>query len=149
MSAFTRASDFKARESGALPAGLLAHPKTTDAVPTCLKTRANEGAGDYAAVVAVLSAKWRVITCRDRLQWILQRREGVTAGAPRWANVSHCPTRDTLLCCVVEHVLGQPAACGDSCQLARTHALLRRHGAAVSETALDALRALPERIRQL
>jgi hypothetical protein len=33
-----------------------------------------ETADDYSGIVAILNPEWRVIECRDRLQWILQHR---------------------------------------------------------------------------
>lgn len=33
-----------------------------------------ESADDYHRVVAVLNDRWRVIECRDGIQWVLQRR---------------------------------------------------------------------------
>ena len=41
---------------------------------------------------------WRVIVCRDAIQWILQRqtRKGSPDGA-RWEAVSYCATRDALM----------------------------------------------------
>jgi hypothetical protein len=41
---------------------------------------------------------WRVIVCKDGIQWILQRatRSGSTDGA-RWEAVSFCTTRAALL----------------------------------------------------
>ena len=37
----------------------------------------------YSGVIAVLTSRWRVITCRNGIQWILQRREGLHGGAWR------------------------------------------------------------------
>ncbi len=56
-----------------------------------------ESDDNYARIVARLDDDWRVITCRDRLQWILQRRDGVRAGRARWAGVGYCRTRKALL----------------------------------------------------
>jgi hypothetical protein len=35
---------------------------------------ASETADDYDRIVARIGSDWRIIECRDRLQWILQRR---------------------------------------------------------------------------
>jgi hypothetical protein len=71
-----------------------------DAVPTTAhgrKKRRSEEADDYADVVSNLSSTWRVIRCRDAIQWILQRRTG-----GRWRAQSYCTTREALLRCVRE-----------------------------------------------
>ncbi len=51
----------------------------------------------YRAVVTMLSEKWRVITCRDGEQWIIQRRDGARNGRPRWTGVHYCVTKSALL----------------------------------------------------
>ncbi len=35
----------------------------------------------YSDVIATLGPRWRVIACREGLQWILQRHQGKTPGA--------------------------------------------------------------------
>ena len=56
-----------------------------------------ETADSYAAVVAQLNDQWRVIECRDGIQWILQRRDGQRAGQPRWMGVRYFRTREALI----------------------------------------------------
>lgn len=56
-----------------------------------------ETASDYSAVVAVLNDRWRVIACRNRIQWILQRRDASRAGATRWTGDSYFRTREALI----------------------------------------------------
>jgi hypothetical protein len=117
----------------------------TDAAPTKLKTRLREESDGYPGIVAVLTNRWRVIVCRDGLQWILQRRKAV-AGDPIWQGRSYCTTRVALLRCVVENVIGVPAAAGDAQQLARLHGTLCDHAREFEPGALDTLLDLPERI---
>lgn len=38
---------------------------------------------------------YRVIVCKDGIQWIIQRQKGGPEG--RWRSVSYCVTRKTLL----------------------------------------------------
>jgi hypothetical protein len=71
-----------------------------------------ESDDSYPATVAVLNRGWRVIECRDGIQWILQRRnraENVARHA--WRGRSYCRTREALIRCCDEHA-GQidPAA---------------------------------------
>ena len=49
----------------------------------------------YRNVVAQLAPRWRVIVCRDGIQWILQRKEA-SHGGP-WRGVSYNTNRDGLL----------------------------------------------------
>ena len=75
----------------------------------------------YRNVVAQLTTRWRVVVCRDGIQWILQRKEA-SHGGP-WRGVSYHTNRDGLL-----------RACG-SLEVA-------------SRGALEALKALPEFISE-
>jgi hypothetical protein len=66
---------------------------------------------NYPAVV-YLSDKARVIECRDRIQWIVQRRRSVCPDS--WRGISFCRTKEALLRC---------ADCADLGALARLRAL--------------------------
>jgi hypothetical protein len=68
---------------------------------------------DAWPVVARLNAGWRVIACRDGVQWILQRR-----GSPEkprrddWRGRSYCQTSEALIRCAREHAGEiEPTAC--------------------------------------
>ena len=76
----------------------------------------------YKGVVTQLTTRWRVIICKDGIQWILQRKEA-SHGGP-WRGVSYHTNRDGLL-----------RACG-SLEMA-------------SSGALEALAALPDYASQL
>lgn len=76
----------------------------------------------YAGVVAVLNDRWRVIVCRDNLQWILQRRDGERRGGTRWAGRSYCRTRHALI------------------------RVCREHAGEIHAVALTILQTLPERL---
>ena len=77
----------------------------------------------YRAVVAVLNDRWRVIECRDGIQWILQRQDAARSlhGAP-WRGRSYCRTRAALIRDV------------------------GRHAGEISPAAMAILEALPERL---
>lgn len=66
----------------------------------------------YFGIVARLNHCWRVIRCRDGLQWILQRRErDLGPDGARWEGRSYCTTRDGLR----RSIRAQIAACdGDA-----------------------------------
>ena|SRR5258708_27628378 len=83
-----------------------------------------ETADDYPGFVAQLNPDWRVVECRDRIQWILQRR-----GSPKkartddWRGRSYCQTSEALIRCA------------------------REYAGAVDDTAAAILAALPARIK--
>ena len=76
----------------------------------------------YKGVVAQLTPRWRVIVCKDEMQWIVQQKEA-SHGGP-WRGVSYHTNRDGLL-----------RTCG-SLEMA-------------SRSALEALEALPDYASQL
>jgi len=51
-----------------------------------------EGDDDYGRVVARLGTTYRVIACRDDLQWIVQERMG-----NRWRSLHYCTSREGVL----------------------------------------------------
>ena len=57
----------------------------------------NESSDGYSRVVAILNGKWRVIECRDRVQWILQSRDSPKPEAGLWRGRSYCRTKEALL----------------------------------------------------
>lgn len=68
-------------------------------VPPCVLVANNshrESDDAYGAIVARLNAGWRVIECRDGIQWILQRLDGERHGRARWTGRSYCRTREAL-----------------------------------------------------
>jgi hypothetical protein len=47
-----------------------------------------------------LNAGWRVIVCRDGIQWVLQARNGTaTVSSSDWRGRSYCRTREALIRC--------------------------------------------------
>lgn len=56
----------------------------------------HETADGYGNVVAVPCDGWRVIVCKDDLQWIVQRRKNGGADRP-WRAVGYCRTRKALV----------------------------------------------------
>jgi hypothetical protein len=57
----------------------------------------NESSDGSGRVVAILNPKWRVIECRDQIQWILQSRESVKSEPGLWRGRSYCRTKEALL----------------------------------------------------
>lgn len=54
-----------------------------------------ETADTYWRITVILSASWRIIECRDSIQWILQRRKKGGAERP-WRAVGYFRTRKAL-----------------------------------------------------
>lgn len=61
-----------------------------------------EEGNEYPFTLAVLSDDWRLIECRDRIQWILQWRSGMDQGEPRWRGRHYCRTKAGLQRCIRE-----------------------------------------------
>tara|TARA_R100000789_G_scaffold18503_1_gene21325 strand:- start:1077 stop:1499 length:423 start_codon:yes stop_codon:yes gene_type:complete len=56
----------------------------------------NERDDHYRSVVCQIDG-WRVIVCRDGIQWIIQRRRRAGRRQVEWKGRSYCTTRDTLI----------------------------------------------------
>jgi hypothetical protein len=54
-----------------------------------------ESTDSYDDVIIQLAPRWRVITCREQTQWIVQKKEASHAGP--WRGVSYHTCRDSLL----------------------------------------------------
>lgn len=74
---------------------------TKSAIPAsrraCGPGSAKESADTYRGVIAKLNTCWRVIVCRDGIQWILQRRDGQRRGEARWTGWRYFRTRHAVL----------------------------------------------------
>ena len=86
---------------------------------------------NYAKVIAQLAPRWRVIICKDGIQWILQKRSVPFPNTGTWAGKSYSTTRDALI-----------AACSDRGLLSEPH--LRR---ALDDLPSDARTFIAERSR--
>jgi hypothetical protein len=71
-------------------------PNTAPARPNFSRKESDDG---YQPVVAHLAPRWRVIVCRDAIQWILQHRVSATETPTRadWRGKSYLRTRDGLI----------------------------------------------------
>jgi hypothetical protein len=65
------------------------------------RRRLAESADDYPNVVVVLNEGWRLIACRDGIQWILQyrnrRNKAQTVARDGWRGRSYCRTKEALI----------------------------------------------------
>lgn len=75
-----------------------AGPWLKSPVPRLSVAQGPEESDGYPRIVVRLNPQWRVIACRDGLQWILQKRRGLKHGRPRWANRYFFRTRAGLVC---------------------------------------------------
>ena len=51
----------------------------------------------YAKVIVQLGPRWRIITCKHGIQWILQKRSVAPQNTGTWAGKSYATTRDGLI----------------------------------------------------
>ena len=51
----------------------------------------------FCQVVVQLAPRWRVIVCKDYLQWIIQKRTAEPLHAGVWRGVSYPTTRNSLI----------------------------------------------------
>ena len=67
----------------------------------------------YQGEIIELSARWRVVLCKNRLQWILQRRSKNPPHRGYWRGQSCCTSRDALLeVCARRGLLSDPKTRG-------------------------------------
>jgi hypothetical protein len=52
----------------------------------------DEGSDSYPRVIARLNDRWRVVACKNDVQWVLQRRSG-----QHWGGQYFCRTREALI----------------------------------------------------
>lgn len=57
----------------------------------------NERDDAYFKTVVLLAEGWRVIECKDGLQWVLQRRKAAGGHRAHWRGVSYCTSREALI----------------------------------------------------
>ena len=78
-------------------------PENEGAACTARPSR-KEREDNYHDVVAQLAPRWRVIVCKDYLQWIIQKRTAEPLHAGVWRGVSYVTTRNSLirLCATLE-----------------------------------------------
>ena len=82
--------------------------KSEGAVHT-VATSQRESDDNYRDVVALLAPRWRVICCRDGIQWILQKKEA-SHEAP-WRGVKYFTTKAALIeACGSLNLLSEPNA---------------------------------------
>ena len=64
---------------------------------------------NYFAVVAMLALRWRVILCKNGIQYVLQRHFAETAHSGAWRANSFHVSRDSLIkACVTLGLLSDP-----------------------------------------
>lgn len=55
-----------------------------------------EKSDDYRKIIMRIDDKWRVIECKDGIQWIIQKRKGYYKNKPAWKSISFCRSRKGL-----------------------------------------------------
>ena len=70
-----------------------------------------ESDDNYLDVAAQLAPRWRVIVCKDHLQWIIQKRTAEPLHAGIWRGVSYVTSRSSLIIlCASLELLSDPLA---------------------------------------
>ena len=62
-----------------------------------LKLSNRERDDGFSQVVVQLAPRWRVIVCKDHLQWIIQKRTAEPLHAGVWRGVSYVTSRSSLI----------------------------------------------------
>ena len=62
-----------------------------------LKLSNRERDDGFSQVVVQLAPRWRVIVCKDHLQWIIQKRTAEPLHAGVWRGVSYVTSRNSLI----------------------------------------------------
>lgn len=52
---------------------------------------------DYKGTLIYITSRWRIIVCKDGIQWIVQKRSVEHPNTGTWAGKSYCTTRDSLI----------------------------------------------------
>ena len=51
----------------------------------------------YSKVIILLTSRWRIIECRNALQWIIQHRSAKLLNRGHWLGVSYHTSRNKLI----------------------------------------------------
>ena len=65
----------------------------------------------YCEVIVQLAPRWRVIVCKDYLQWIIQKRTAEPLHRGEWRGQSYVTSRNSLIrLCASLELLSDPLA---------------------------------------
>ena len=85
-------------------------PENGGAACTARPSR-KESDDNYHDVVAQLAPRWRVIVCKDYLQWIIQKRTAEPLHRGVWRSQSYVTCRNSLIrLCASLELLSEPLA---------------------------------------
>ena len=74
-------------------------------------TSTRERDDNYADVVINLSSRWRIIVCKDAIQYILQKRSVSPPNIGTWSGKTYSTTRSGLItACSDRELLSDPSA---------------------------------------
>ena len=66
---------------------------------------------NYAKVIAQLGPRWRIIVCKDDIQFILQKRSVLPPNTGTWSGKSYSTTRDAIIAaCSSRSLLSEASA---------------------------------------
>ncbi len=79
------------------------HKNSTGSSPQPLSRRERDD--DYGDVIVHIAPRWRVISCRDGIQFILQQRSVAPPNTGTWSGKSYSTTRSGLIAACSEREL--------------------------------------------
>ena len=83
------------------------HPLNSVGVDVTTPQSYRERDDDYKSIVVQLASRWRVIVCKDGIQWVLQHKEASHAGP--WRSFGYFTCRDSLIeACGSLNLLSEP-----------------------------------------
>jgi len=89
-------------------------PPVAPAIDGCRSTQTysrRERDDNYWGVIVVLNDRWRVIVCKDEIQFILQNRSVAPPNKGTWAGKTYSTTRNGLIAaCSSRGSLSEPSA---------------------------------------
>ena len=65
--------------------------------PRVPKEWGSERSDAYGGVVCIINDRWRVIVCKNNIQWILQKSKADGGHGRAWRGVSHLTTKKALI----------------------------------------------------
>ena len=92
---------------GSSPPTRLENSKASLSLPPSHRERDDH----YAKVIVQLGPRWRIIVCKDGIQWILQQRSVAPPNTGTWSGKSYSTTRSGLIAaCSDRELLSDPSA---------------------------------------
>ena len=91
--------------------GKATHPSQDDGCWSTQTYSRRERDDNYWCVIVILNDRFRIIVCKDAIQFILQKRSVAPPNTGTWAGKTYTTTRDGLIApCSERGLLSEPSA---------------------------------------